>query len=77
MTALLWIALFAGAGWIAISLTPHWKYTVISNEYQGCTRRVANRRKAGMLIESMSLSKRCMAELDRKLAEAFGTTDIC
>ena len=76
MKALLWVALFASAGCFAISLTPNWKYTVMSNEYRGCTRRVANLRKAGMVAESMNLSMQCMEEYDRKMAEEFGTTDI-
>ena len=56
MKKFLWVAVFAGAGCFAISLTPNWKYTVISDEYDGCTRRVANLRQAGLIAESFNLS---------------------
>ena len=77
MKAFLWVALFASAGCFAISLTPNWKYTVMSNEYSDCVlRRVANLRKAGRIRESINLSMQCMEEYDRKMAEEFGTKDI-
>ena len=77
MKTLLWIALFAGAGCFVITLTPNWKYTMITDEFEDCIlRRVANLRKAGLLTESLKLSTQCAADQDRKLAEEFGTTDI-
>ena len=69
------LVLVAG-GAVAITQTPHWRSTMIRQEWRDCMKRQKNLQKAGRPLESIGLEIKCLSDLNKANAEHFGTTDI-
>ena len=59
---------------IVITQTPNWKHSEIRQQWKECKTKVDNLQSAGRVADSVDLLVQCIANYERSMAEAFGTT---